>query len=557
MKKLLALIVVVLLLVGAGLWSSPNRASGASGIEESFINKVLPWAQKENQDYETPISVAIGQAALESTWGTSGLNAEPNNNYLGLTDSWGEGSGYANGKVYMCNKAGKDCQWYNTYESGQLSFLDHGWGLKNYSRYGNAWQFKCDPRRFIEEVAKAGYAGDPEYAGKVINYMERYNLYQYDIACGVPPGPPSAPGKVDVYMLVDLSGSFADDLPNFKAQAPEIVASLKESNPDIRFGLGRFEDYPIPPFGYAYAGDKAYERLVDLTFDTSLVLNTIASLSTRYGGDEYQSQLAALYQAATGAGQDLSGIGWPGASIPSGQQASFRDGATKLFFIWTDAPFHHPGDAGSVPYPGPSFDQTVNAILALDPPKVVGISSGPGGIPDLEAIAAATEAFAPPGGVDCNADGTTDIAEGEPLVCGITSSGAGIAEAVIALVEAAGPLSVNIDIKPGEFPNAIQPYSEGVIAVAVLTTSMAAGEPVDFDATTVDVSTVRFGLGSATAVHSALEDVDADGDLDFIMHFQTMSAWLPPGSTEACLGAQTYGGQSIQGCDSVNIVPTP
>jgi subtilisin family serine protease len=250
-------------------------------------------------------------------------------------------------------------------------------------------------------------------------------------------GEPSLSSPVDVYFLVDLSASFSDDLPVFKTQAPGIISTLKASNPNIRFGLGKFEDYPINPFGSAADGDKAYERLVDLTFDTDLVLSTIDGLFTRYGIDYPESQLPALYQAATGAGQNLSGAGYPGASIPSGQQANFRDGATKLFLLWTDAPFHLPGDPGDIPYPGPSFAETVNAILALDPPKVMGISSGTGGISDLEDIAAATDALAPTGGVDCDDDGTIDIAAGEPLVCSIATSGEGIGEAIVALVGAA------------------------------------------------------------------------------------------------------------------------
>src|SRR5689334_25017332 len=53
----------------------------------------------------------------------------------------------------------------------------------------------------------------------------------------------------DVYMLVDLTGSFLDDLPNFKAEAPNLISNLQTANPDTRFGLGMFKDYPIPPFG--------------------------------------------------------------------------------------------------------------------------------------------------------------------------------------------------------------------------------------------------------------------------------------------------------------------
>jgi hypothetical protein len=242
---------------------------------------------------------------------------------------------------------------------------------------------------------------------------------------------------VDVYILVDLSGSFFDDLPIFKDQAPGIIAELSASSPNIKFGLGKFEDYPIYPFGSATAGDQAYERLVDLTLDTDDVLNKISELYTRDGGDLPESQLAAMYQAATGAGQDLSGEGFPDASIPAGQQANFRDGAIKLILLWTDAEFHQPGDPGDILYPGPSFEETVTEILALDPPKVIGISSGADAVADLTAIAEATGALAPPGGVDWNDDGIIDILEGDPLVCSIPTTGQGIGDAMVGLTKAA------------------------------------------------------------------------------------------------------------------------
>ena len=359
---------------------------------------------------------------------------------------------------------------------------------------------------------------------------------------------------VDIFLLVDLSGSFFDDLPNFKAQAPSIIATLQASNPNTRFGLGSFEDYPIPTFGDAGSGDVAYRRNIDLTFDAAAVVAIINGLVTRSGADLPESQLPALFQAASGQGQDLSGVGYPGASIAAGQQANFRDGATKLFLLWTDAAFHLPGDPGAIPYPGPSFAETVAAILALDPPKVIGISSGGGGLADLQAMATATSAFAPPGGVDCNEDGVIDLPAGAPLVCTISASGAGIGGAIIAIVEAsADPTAiVNVVIKPGSGPNCIQPTSRGVVPVAVL------GNGVNV--TTISVETIQIDDDSdpatigVTAEKASFEDVDGDGTIDLVLKFNTQqlkSAGLLVNGNTLFITATLTNGQPIRGSDRI------
>lgn len=246
---------------------------------------------------------------------------------------------------------------------------------------------------------------------------------------------------VDVDFLVDLSSSYADDLPNFKTEVPVLIDDLAAQYERINFALGRFEDYPIAPFGSPGAGDKAYELVVDLSVqvgnnNAEVVKDAIADLGTRFGDDGPQSQLTALYQTVTGLGQVIAPP-HEVATIPPGQQVHFRQGAIKLILLFTDAPFHLPGDPGDIPYPGNSFAEAVQAILNLDPPMVVGISSGGGGIPDLEVIAVATGAIAPAGGADCDNDGVFEVPAGAPLVCATTSTSVGLGNALIGTIDAA------------------------------------------------------------------------------------------------------------------------
>jgi len=118
-----------------------------------------------------------------------------------------------------------------------------------------------------------------------------------------------------------------------------------------------------------------------------------------------------------------------------------------------------------------------------------------------------------------------------------------------------GPVEIDIDIKPGSDPNSIACDNESeTIAVAVLTTG-------DFDATTVDHTTVTFEGASETHVDRKTgeprrheEDADEDGDLDMVFHFRLGDTGLECDSIEGGLTGETFDGQTIQGADSLNMV---
>jgi hypothetical protein len=103
-----------------------------------------------------------------------------------------------------------------------------------------------------------------------------------------------------------------------------------------------------------------------------------------------------------------------------------------------------------------------------------------------------------------------------------------------------------IDIKPGSYPNSINLKSNGVVPVAILSTS-------DFEATAVVPGTVLFA--DASPVKWTMEDVNQDGDMDLLLHFRTQELNLTQDSTEATLTGETMDGTPIEGTDTVNIVP--
>ena len=135
---------------------------------------------------------------------------------------------------------------------------------------------------------------------------------------------------------------------------------------------------------------------------------------------------------------------------------------------------------------------------------------------------------------------------------------------------------VTINIKPGSDPNSVNPNDGGQsVAVAILTTAAGEyGNPLAFDATTVDPLSVRFGPaalvnsgGGGTEVHARghredsreLDERTRDGDTDLVLHFDDDPSGLVPGVTQACVrGTWVDGGGNAHlffGCDAVRIVP--
>jgi hypothetical protein len=124
-------------------------------------------------------------------------------------------------------------------------------------------------------------------------------------------------------------------------------------------------------------------------------------------------------------------------------------------------------------------------------------------------------------------------------------------------------IPAKIDIAPfaePDEPNSVRlPPPLQRVDVLVLSTNIADGESVDFDATQVDPTTTRFGPDEATAIlrYVSIIDGDSDGDQDLFLKFNTYWTGIRCGDTEATLTGETYAGESFTGTDSVSPYPCP
>lgn len=136
---------------------------------------------------------------------------------------------------------------------------------------------------------------------------------------------------------------------------------------------------------------------------------------------------------------------------------------------------------------------------------------------------------------------------GTGVIDGRLYAAGGLNSYPLAVLEVFSPFfEVSIDIKPGSFPNSINPRSNGVIPVAILTTDT-------FDAATVAPTSVRFGATGteSTPNHYALEDVNSDGKADLVLQFPTQNTGIVCATASATLTGMTKRGMNITGTDSV------
>lgn len=112
---------------------------------------------------------------------------------------------------------------------------------------------------------------------------------------------------------------------------------------------------------------------------------------------------------------------------------------------------------------------------------------------------------------------------------------------------------VSVDIKPGAFPNTINLGSNGVVAVAVLSTQT-------FDARLVDPASVQLAgarakvKGNGTPI-AELKDVNGDGRMDLVVQVTTSAMEVTNGDVSAYLTGRLFDGTRVIGVDSIRVVP--
>lgn len=107
---------------------------------------------------------------------------------------------------------------------------------------------------------------------------------------------------------------------------------------------------------------------------------------------------------------------------------------------------------------------------------------------------------------------------------------------------------LEIDIKPGDANNEINPNGPGIFPVATLSVP-------GFDTALIDRSSIKFGAsGDETSGPDVGTDLGNDGDIDIITTVKTSNTGIDCGTRHAFITAKLHSGYLVSGSDTVQPV---
>ena len=186
---------------------------------EDYVKFYSNIAMDEMIQFGIPASITLAQGILESGAGKGRLAVQANNHFGIKCHDW-------NGKkIYHDDDEEQEC--FRKYDNPEYSYRDHSLFLTNRDRYSFLFDLKKDDyKQWAKGLKKAGYATDPKYPQKLIDLIQRYQLYKYDNIVLKKKNKPYKVKKGDT--LFSISEKF-----NMPVDAIIKLNDLKESNLSI------------------------------------------------------------------------------------------------------------------------------------------------------------------------------------------------------------------------------------------------------------------------------------------------------------------------------------
>lgn len=153
---------------------STSKTVVTNDVVVNYVSQYKDIAMRNMKNYGIPASIILAQGILESGAGRGDLSVRANNHFgIKCHEDW------AGESVKHDDDSDQEC--FRKYSEPSESFKDHALFLTSRSRYSALFALpKGDYQAWAKGLRTAGYATDPKYPEKLITYIERYNLQQYD-----------------------------------------------------------------------------------------------------------------------------------------------------------------------------------------------------------------------------------------------------------------------------------------------------------------------------------------------------------------------------------------
>ncbi|HEY3365910.1 MAG TPA: glucosaminidase domain-containing protein [Symbiobacteriaceae bacterium] len=156
----------------------PKKKGVSKAEAQKFIDDIKAAAQELQAKTGIPWEAIAAQAALETGYGQSVThdmnNGRDSHNLFNIKGSGPAGSVTARVPEYVGGKKVWEIADFKAYNDVGESMPDYQRFITGQKRYTEAMKHADDPDRYVEELQKAGYATDPNYAKKLKWIMKHY-----------------------------------------------------------------------------------------------------------------------------------------------------------------------------------------------------------------------------------------------------------------------------------------------------------------------------------------------------------------------------------------------
>lgn len=225
----------------------PVTVPGNTGnLTHPFFIQYAAAAQAEEARSKIPASITLAQAALESGYGASSIC----NNMFGIKANASYTGPYCESttKEEIGGVIHKIIAKFRAYASPEHSFADHSNFLLSNGRYQTALS-KSNPFEFANELQRAGYATDSQYANKLKAIIRSQDLSSLDANKGIDA----------------VSGQPFEDVPYSGG-------SGSGGTNDITFVFGIQQVYGTPAYAtIVMSGNDHYTSMIDPIRSTKVI----------------------------------------------------------------------------------------------------------------------------------------------------------------------------------------------------------------------------------------------------------------------------------------------